>query len=258
MHYEPLISVIVPVRNGARFLASAMASIVAQGYGNLEVLLVDDGSTDGLAEHLKHCPEFVRYIRQAHQGQAVARNRGLQEAKGELIAFLDIDDLWTRCHLKRSLGCLQEHPQAGIAHGLMRQFWMASEGECYWTAPYRMPYLGSCLFRRTVFDECGLFDKGMAYGEDNDFFFRCWERDVVKVPVPYVSLLYRRHARNISQGHSGTAHLLVIRRRIERVRAGVSGPAVQRRYRFQDYFGDQKTLNELPLQEVGECDLLSA
>jgi glycosyltransferase involved in cell wall biosynthesis len=258
MQPEPLISVVIPVRNGESFVPSAMQSILAQDYPNLEVLLIDDGSTDGLAHRLRECPAFVRYLRQEQQGPAAARNRGIHESKGGLIAFLDIDDLWTNRHLRTLLGALGGNAEAGFAHGRMRQFSIAPDGTHYRTKPYRGPYLGSCLFRRAVFEQCGLFDQRMPYGEDTDFFFRCWENDVVKAEVEEVSLLYRRHPQNMSRGASQAAHLLVLKRRIERIKAGVSDPTVQRRHVFQQYIGSQATLPELSLNEVSECDLRSA
>jgi glycosyltransferase involved in cell wall biosynthesis len=258
MTCEPFISVVTPVRNGEAFVASAMDSILAQQYRNLEVLLIDDGSTDGLANRLEHCPEFVRYIRQDPQGQAAARNRGIQNSQGDLIAFLDIDDLWTNRHLKTLVDSLEQNPEAGIAQGLMRQFWIAPGGRYFSTDPYRGPYLGSCLFRRSVFHQFGLFDESMPYGEDTDLFFRCWENDVVKTHVQEVSLLYRRHPQNTSHGHNRAAHLQVIKRRIERIKAGVSDPAAQRRHVFQHYIGNQEQPDELALKEVSECDLRSA
>ena len=258
MNSEPSISVVIPVRNGESFVPSAMESILAQDYRNLDVLLIDDGSTDGLPQRLKCCPQFVRTIRQEQQGQAAARNRGIRESTGDLIAFLDIDDLWTNRHLGTLLRALEENPEAGIAQGMMRQFWIEPAGKTYGTEPYRGPYLGSCLFRRRVFSQCGLFDERMAYGEDTDFFFRCWENDVAKVHVQEVSLLYRRHANNMTRGRNHTAHLLVIKRRIERIKAGISDPGVRRRDAFQHYMGHHEPLSELSLKEVSECDLRSA
>ncbi|MGA2212073.1 MAG: glycosyltransferase [Bryobacteraceae bacterium] len=258
MNPDPLISIVIPVRNGAPFVPSAMDSIRAQDYPNLEVLMIDDGSTDGLAQKLKHCPDFVRYMRQEQQGPAAARNRGIRESTGGFIAFLDIDDLWTSRHLRTLLRALEENTEAGIAQGRIRQFWIDPGGRCFRTAPYRMPYLGACLFRRTVFRQCGLFDERMPYGEDYDLIFRCWEQDVVKVHVPEVSLLYRRHANNMTRGRNHAAHLLVIKRRIERIKAGVSDPAVPRRQVFQHYIGDQEPFRELALEEVSECELQSA
>src|SRR5580658_9884061 len=99
MDLPPSISVIIPVRNGAGFVASAIGTIAAQRQPNLEVLLIDDGSTDDLAELVARCPDYVRCLRQEPLGQAAARNRGVRESKGDPIAFLDIDDLWSANHL---------------------------------------------------------------------------------------------------------------------------------------------------------------
>jgi glycosyltransferase involved in cell wall biosynthesis len=253
---EPLISVVIPVRNGAPFLPSAMDSVLAQGYRRLEVLLVDDGSTDDLPGRIEPYREVLRYIRQEPRGQSAARNRGICESAGGLIAFLDIDDLWAHSHVRTLLGALQDNPGAGIAQGMMRQFWTTQDGRCYRTVPYRMPYLGSCLFHRAVFLACGLFDETMSYGEDHDFFYRCWEHDIVKVNVDTLSLLYRRHARNMTHGHY-REQVLVLQRRIERIRRGDVDPAAERRQRFQQYIGEPTPLSRLSYQEVGECDLLS-
>lgn len=257
MDSEPLISVVIPVRNGAPFLVSAMNSVLAQDYRNVEVLLVDDGSTDDLAGRIKDYGEAVRYFRQEPRGQAAARNRAICESRGDPIAFLDIDDLWTRGHLRTLLGSLTQNARAGIAQGMMRQFWSTRDGKCWRTVPYRMPYLGSCLFRRSVFAQCGLFDESMSYGEDHDLFYRCWENDVVKLKLDAVSLLYRRHAGNMTQGRA-REQIQVLRRRIERIRAGAVDPAGQRREPFQEYIGDRALVGQLSYQEVAECDLLSA
>lgn len=257
MEPEPLISVVIPVRNGAPFLASAMSSILAQGYGNLEVLLVDDGSTDDLSARIEPYSDALRYIRQKALGQAAARNRAIRESNGDPIAFLDVDDLWTPNHLRTLLRSLERNPCAGIAQGMMRQFWTTRDGKYCRTVPYRMPYLGSCLFRRAVFLQCGLFDEGMSYGEDHDFFYRCWEHDIVKANVDALSLLYRRHAGNMTRGRD-REQVQVLKRRIERIRCGTVDPADERRGRFQDYIGDRALLSRLSYEEVAACDLLSA
>lgn len=235
MNY-PTISVIIPAFNRADFLPSALQTVRDQNITDLEVVLVDDGSDDGLESAARQ--HALRYIRQVHAGQSAARNRGVREAAGEFITFLDIDDLWMPGQLTHLLDALRSHAGAGIAQGLMRQVMEASDGSQYQSAPYRMPYLGSCLFRRWVFDNCGLFDETMAVGEDYDFLFRCWENDVEKVHVDNVSLLYRRHPGNISAGTNDRAHLLVLKRRMERVRAGVIDPDALRRVPFQSYIGD--------------------
>ena len=255
---EPLISVVIPARNGALFLAPAMNSVLAQCYPNLEVLLVDDGSSDDLAERSQHYGANVRYIRQEPQGPAAARNRAIRESTGDIIAFLDIDDLWTANHLRILGGALRENPQAGIAQGLMRQFWSTADGRYFRTGVYRMPYLGSCLFRREVFLECGLFDEGMPFGEDHDFFLRCWEHDVAKVNVDALCLLYRRHPGNMTRRSGGQEQVGVLKRRLDRIRRGTVDPTAERGEPFQSFMGDRALIGQLSYQEVRECDLLSA
>jgi len=106
------------------------------------------------------------------------------------------------------------------------------------SAAYRMPYIGSCLFRRDVFETCGGFDETMTLGEDHDLMYRCWEKDVVKIHVEEVSLIYRRHPGNTSRGKNVRSHMMVLKRRMERIRSGLIDPAQKRRFQFRDYIGD--------------------
>lgn len=223
-----MISVTIPAYNGAKFLDSALASIDAQQFEDLEVLLIDDGSEDQLKP-----PEFVRYFRQPHSGPSAARNRGIRESRGEFLAFLDIDDLWDAGHLSRLHAILEAHPEAGVAQGRMRQLC-----DNRISGAYRMPYIGSCLFRREVFDLVGGFDETMTLGEDHDLMYRCWERDIVKIHVDEVSLIYRRHAGNTSRGNNLRSHFMVLKRRADRIRAGLLDPSHQRRFQFREYIGE--------------------
>src|SRR5712692_4526575 len=96
-----LISCIVPVFNGERYLGETLDSILAQTYRPLEIIVVDDGSTDGTPAVANGYSEFIRYLWQANAGEAAARDQGLKVAQGELMAFLDADDLW---HPKKLTG----------------------------------------------------------------------------------------------------------------------------------------------------------
>jgi glycosyltransferase involved in cell wall biosynthesis len=229
-----MISITIPAYNGAEFLESALASIEAQQFADREVLLVDDGSVEELRP-----PGFVRYFRQPRRGPSAARNRGIRESRGEFLAFLDIDDLWAPGHLERLHAALIARPEAGIAQGRMRQL----SGNRI-SGAYRMPYIGSCVFRREVFDVCGAFDETMTLGEDHDLMYRCWEKDIVKVHVDEVSLIYRRHAGNTSRGNNMRSHVMVLKRRVERIRAGLIDPSQKRRFPFQEYIGDTEGANQ--------------
>ena len=239
-----MISVVVPVHNGRGFVPGALASIEAQELADLEVTLVDDGSTDGLNEADVRAWPQVRYLRQGNRGPAAARNLGIQHAQGDLLAFLDVDDRWTPGHLNRLERALEQRPEAGIAQGRIRQVVAADSGSETRSGPYRMPYLGSCVFRRWVLDRCGLLDETMQFGEDYDLIVRCWEHDVPKVHIDEVSLLYRRHGGNMTRGNYTHAHVVVMKRRLERIRAGIVSPSQPRRASFQDYIGDTREFDQ--------------
>ena len=124
----PLVSVIAPAHNAAQFFDTWVASIGAQLYEPLEVVLVDDGCTDGIAGRASAGPVWLRYLRQDQRGPAAARNAGIRASTGELIAFLDLDDLWAQGHLRRAAQALEQHPEAGIAQGLIRNVLTGADG----------------------------------------------------------------------------------------------------------------------------------
>lgn len=113
----PLVSIIVPVYNGELYIKQCVESLLAQRYPNKEIIVVDDGSTDGTAQVLKSMPQEVHYILQENAGSAVARNTGIENAKGEYIAFNDGDDIWAPNRLHQQVEFLETHPEYGIATG---------------------------------------------------------------------------------------------------------------------------------------------
>ncbi|MGA2212072.1 MAG: glycosyltransferase family A protein [Bryobacteraceae bacterium] len=228
MSADPLISVIAPAFNATAFYDAWLGSIQAQGYPNIEIVLVDDGSTDRLPERAQKSPAFLRYIRQDNRGPAAARNLGIAASTGELIAFLDLDDLWAPGHLKRMSLALQAHPDAQIAQGLIRNFLLDDDGRpCYCSRSYRFINLGSAVFRRSVFDTCGLLEENMRFAEDFDFMIRCWEQGIRKQDIDELSLLYHRHANNMTHGKNVVEMgvVAIYKRRIDRLRAGKVKPA---------------------------------
>ncbi len=116
---EPLVSVVLPAYNGEAFLAEAIESILTQDYAHLEIVFVDDGSTDGTAKIAAGFGEKLRYVYQPNSGKpAAARNRGVQLALGDLVAFLDQDDLWLPNTLARKVSELVHDPDLDVAMGL--------------------------------------------------------------------------------------------------------------------------------------------
>jgi glycosyltransferase involved in cell wall biosynthesis len=235
----PSIAVITPVRNGIAHLHETIQSVVAQKYSSLEMIVIDDGSTDGsgaLARSTGSC----RVIETPLIGPAGARNAGITASKSDLLFFLDADDLLCPWAFDSPVDALLRAPDAGFAQGCVRNFNVRPDGSIHlFTAPYRFINLGSGLWRRTVFETVGLLDESLQYCEDLDFFMRCWERDIHRVPVDCVMFYYRRHPGNMTRGLKGAGFGTVraYRKRIERIRAGEYDPHSPRRVTWPEYFG---------------------
>ena len=200
---QSLVSVIIPVYNGARYLRAALESVFAQTYREFEVIVVDDGSADESGVIAQSLPE-VRYIRQTNQGVAAARNHGLEAARGEYFAFLDQDDLWTADKLKLQVEYLLSHPEAGYT--LTQQKYFLDEGGTL-PAWFRQELfdsvhtgwvLGTLVVRRTVFEQVGNFAAGYSAANDSDWFFRAKAAGIPMAVVPELLLLKRIHGANDS------------------------------------------------------------
>src|SRR5262249_14423306 len=107
----PMVSVIIPVHNGERFGADAVNRVLAQHYPSLEIIIIDDGSTDSTEAEVRRLPCAVHYFKQAKQGPAAARNRGIRDASADFVAFLDVDDLWPEHTLQRLVDELLRRPE---------------------------------------------------------------------------------------------------------------------------------------------------
>lgn len=198
-----LISVIIPVYNGAEFLAEALASVRAQAYTPLEIIVVDDGSTDQTAQVVQTLGDDIRYLYQQNQGPAAARNAGLALAQGELIAFLDADDLWPADKLVHQVACLATDEQVQVVWGNTKICpYQADAGSTPTPAPNRAPLLGSLLCRRGVFQQVGLFEPTLRLGEDIDWLRRLTVAGIVVQPLPYLALLYRTRPGSLTYGRS--------------------------------------------------------
>ncbi|HEU5439336.1 MAG TPA: glycosyltransferase family A protein [Ktedonobacterales bacterium] len=190
------ISVIVPVYNGARFLAAALESVGAQHHRPDEVIVVDDGSTDDTAAVARRYGG-VRYLRQPNLGAAAARNTGAAAATGELLAFLDADDRWLPAKLSCQVRYLDQHPDVdavvthqrlSIAPGAERPGWVPPA----WLERPQMGLVPSALMiRRTAFEVVGGFDVRYRTGEDTDWFARAKDAGVALAILP--EALVERH-----------------------------------------------------------------
>ena len=203
----PLVSAIIPVYNGARFLREAVDSILAQNYPALEIIVVDDFSTDDIKGAVAALPVDVRFIRQMNGGPAAARNTGIHAASGAYIAFLDVDDLWPLGNLTGMVARLEEMPAVEVLQGraqLVRIDPDAPGGtRCIGDpASSFSSYIGAGLYRSSVFRTNGLFDPSLRYGEDADWFNRARQGGAAIQRLEQISLIVRRHAGNMTRGRS--------------------------------------------------------
>ena len=208
-----LVSVVIPCYNQARYLGEAIESVLAQGYGRAEVIVVDDGSTDGTAEVAARYPA-VRCVRQENSGRpAVARNRGLRESRGEYIVFLDADDRLLPGALEAGARLLDESPECAFVAGRCRA--MSPEGiplaavsaspaeTDFYSALLRKNYIwtpGSVMFRRSAVEGVGGFDtdEGKKGAEDYDLYLRITGRSHARFHDAVV-LEYRDHGDSLSK-----------------------------------------------------------
>lgn len=199
----PLVSCIVPVWNGERHLRETLASILAQTHPAVELVVADDGSTDGTPAIVEELGPLARYVRQENAGHAAARNLGLRAAQGAFVSFLDADDLWHPEKLARQLRLLERRPELGGCVTLVQNFWSPdavpdeSHGEPLHPVPgYRSVTL---LARREAFDAVGPFDPRLRHGNDTDWFLRAEDRGVRIALLPEILVRRRLHAGNRSR-----------------------------------------------------------
>lgn len=191
----PAVSVVVPLFNKARYITRCLDSILAQTFTNFELIVVDDGSTDGSGEVAASLQDRrIRVIKQENRGVSGARNRGIAEARGELVALLDADDSWDSRFLEAIVGLSDAYPEAGwFATGYRRSMGTGWDREVTMRpkrAGHRClvrDYLvlaqqahivtsSSVAMRRNVFDRAGLFPENHPLGEDRDTWVRIGAR----------------------------------------------------------------------------------
>ncbi len=233
MNNVPLVTVIVPCYNGAVFLEEALRSALAQSYGAVEVVVIDDGSTDSSPEIAQRLP--VRYIRQQNLGLSVARNAGIRESKGSYVVFLDADDRLRPEAIESGLHALAAHPDCAITVG--DHVFIAADGShlgnsdkaCEPRRHYEallksnfIEMISSVLFRRSIFDEVGGFDTALRVAEDYDLYLRIARVRPICCHAVIVAE-YRMHGTNTSRNSELmlTTTLQVLRRQARYVRYDV-------------------------------------
>ncbi len=225
---QPTVTALIPVWNGAAFLAEALASVLSQEPAVDEIVVIDDGSTDGSGDIARGFGPRVRCVRQENGGLAAARNAAVREARSDLIAFLDSDDLWPPGRLAGLLRALEENPDCGIVQGRLRRL-VRNEQTRRWelvNESWRAPNVSTALIRRSVFTLVGPFDASVAGGDDVDWLLRAKESGVREAHVDAITLHYRRHDANMTNDVATDQSRLmrVLGRAVARRRAAAAQP----------------------------------
>lgn len=201
---QPLVSVIIPVYNCERYLAQAIESVLAQTYSPLEIIVINDGSTDGSEAVARQFLPKIRYCAQSNQGLGATRNRGAQLAQGDYLAFLDADDLWTPDKLERQMALFNDDPHLDIAFGYVQQFYTPElEAELKSKIAYaeeiiKGHHAGTMLIKRDSFFKVGLFETDWHIGEFIDWYLKAKEQKLKSVMLPDVVMKRRLHTTNMS------------------------------------------------------------
>jgi glycosyltransferase involved in cell wall biosynthesis len=207
----PLISVIIPAYNAERTLLETVDSVQNQTLADIEIIIINDGSTDRTWKAIENLSDSrIKAFSYENGGVAVARNRGIAQATGEFMAFIDADDLWTPDKLELQLAALQQHPEAGIAYSWNYFYYEQTgeripghvanfEGDVY--APLLQENFiangSNLLIRRQAIDQIGGFDPTFPHCADWDFYLRLaahWQF----VRVPQHQVLYRQSSHSMS------------------------------------------------------------
>lgn len=208
---KPAISVIIPTYNRARMVVEAIESVLNQTFKAFELILIDDGSTDETPAALANYASVVTVIRQTNKGVSAARNKGIQSAQGNLVAFLDSDDLWLPEKLAHQFEFFQRHSEAMICQ--TEEIWIRNGKRINPKKRHRKPSgdifapsLELCLvspsavmMRKTLFKNIGLFDENLPACEDYDL----WLRIACRYPITLIEkqLVVKRggHADQLSK-----------------------------------------------------------
>lgn len=226
---SPRVSVLIPAYNHARFLPETLDSVMGQTFQDIEVFVVDDGSTDGTRRVVEQYGPAVRYVWQANAGPAAARNRGVTVSHAELLAFLDADDRWYPGKIAAQVAYLDAHPEAGV---VFTKFLVTDEaGQPLYLYPpiFRYgakalealliwPYgsMSTALVRRACLEKVGLFDERLTGAEDWDL----WLRVASHYGFGYVDAVlatYRQSAGSQSRGRMAQAAPEMFRRVLDKL-----------------------------------------
>ncbi len=227
---RPLVSVIIPVYNGERYLAEAIESVLSQTYRPIEVIVVDDGSTDDSADVAQRYVPPVRYYYQSNSGLGATQNKGINLAEGSLFAFLDADDVWVADKLTRQTSDFNANSKLDMVFGHVSQFHCPELDEHLKTKLGHdgeiMPgySTGTMLIKRDSFFRVGLFETGWQVGDFVDWYAKAIERGLKGFMLPEVVMRRRIHGNNmgIRERKHQTDYVHILKASLDRRRESVN------------------------------------
>ena len=202
MNALPLISIIIPVYNGAQYLAPCIESVLAQTYHDFELILIDDGSTDNTASVAEQYSDLLHYEFQKNSGAGAARNRGVHLAQGSFLAFIDADDLWVPEKLSAQMAVFTSDPTVEMVYGHVKQF-VSPELTTDRKRPINqivevMPgyHVGTLLIKRDAFHRVGKFEDHFELAEFLDWYSRGIDLGLKSHMLPDIVMKRRIHESN--------------------------------------------------------------
>jgi len=252
---QPMLSVIIPTYNRSDFLRQCLSSLRRCGYPNLEIIVVDDGSTENIAQVVRDFEPGCTYLRQENQGQSSARNLGFTHSQGRYVAFLDSDDQWLPGTAQKVIELFEHYPEVDLIFTEARmggpeegyRSWIESAGEeqffqlpCRLTAEgmrifERIPlfqrmlvrnpvFISAVVMRREAFERAGMFDSSLRLGtEDWELWLRiCNKMQLAFYPEPLA--IYTRHPGGMSHNHDRMGEGFIVALKNVRNKCSQLGP----------------------------------
>lgn len=222
---KPLISVIIPLYNDAPFIQEAITSVLSQGIEKIEVIVIDDGSTDNFEEKINdiHDPR-VQLIKQVNSGAAEARNNGIRNARGEFIAFLDADDMWAANKLKSQLDVLTKQSKVHMVFGQVKEFYDSSINGHTDLQKDVKTFVGyspiTLLISKRDFLKVGDFQSKWKVAEFIDWYDRAKHKGLIEIVLPDILAFRRIHEGNLDRLHRPDAkqYVAVLKEALDRRR----------------------------------------
>lgn len=216
---EPLVSVILPLYNGKRFIASSIKSVLNQSYRSVELLVINDGSTDNSTDLIPADPR-IRIFNRQNSGVAASRNFGIAQAKGRYLAFIDQDDYWYPDKLKLQMQTLLNESNLGYILTRMHNHLVDNMERPEWLKVELLEedpvgiLPSTLLVRHSVFDEIGTFVEALINGSDTEWFIRTRQADIQWKSIERVLVQRNIHEDNCSHdAETGKKELFSILRK---------------------------------------------